>query len=612
MCGIAGELRFDGASPLAYVTRVHDVIHRRGPHRQRSFITEPAGLSHTRMSVIDLTDHSDQPMTDVTSGLTLVFNGTIYNYPELRAELKRLGHHFQSTGDTEVILKAYIQWGKDCVKRFNGVFAFGIWDDKRNELFIARDHLGIKPVYYCSNARRFRFASNPQALILGGDVDTSLNTTALHHHLTLHGVVPPPDTILNGVKKLPPATTLTVDRDGKVTSDTYWRLSARRPDTPLSEQQWREKIEPLLRESVIRRYEISDIPTGILLSGGIDSSLILAILKQANKDDVRTWSIGFEDAHTERGDEFHYSDMMVDRYKTQHKRIVLPNNELAELLPETIEQMPEPMVGQDSVAFYAISKHVQEDIRIVQCGQGADELFGGYFWYPLMANEEHGSRLERFRKHYFDRSHADYLSAIAPDYQVGDVTAEKMEQLLDNADADSFIDAVWLTDMQTLIVDDPVKRVDSMTMAWGLEARVPFLDVALVETVMQMPPELKIPTRNSKTMGKYMLKQIATGIVPDEIIHREKAYFPVPMLKHMDNDIISMARDVLSSQACRTRGLFERDYIEQLFKEPQFTPIQGNKLWHHTLLELWLQTNVDNTAAPDIAQGGAQDIPRAA
>ena len=596
MCGIAGELRFDGAEPIAFVNRALPVITRRGPDHQRAFVSSPVALCHTRMSVIDLTDNSNQPMSDTAAGLTLVFNGTIYNHPELRCELRRLGHRFATSGDTEVILKAYAQWGEGCAAHLDGVFAFAIWDARQRKLFLARDHLGVKPLYYSAGARWFRFASNPQALLVGGGIDTDLNPHALHHHLTLHGVVPAPDTLLKGVKKLAPAATLTINADGKTTHNTYWRLTAHRPDTPLSEDQWREQIAHLLNRSIVRRYEITDVPIGVLLSGGLDSSLILAILKRAGKD-VRTWSIGFESIGDEVGDEFHYSDMMIDEHAA-HTRITIGNRELMDLLPETISQMPEPMVGQDSVAFYALSRKVSQDIRVVQCGQGADELFGGYFWYPQMMQDENApSPLERFRKHYFDRTHEEYLAAVTRDYHTPDVTSETMAKLLDAADADTFIDAVWQADLTTLIVDDPVKRVDSMTMAWGLEARVPFLDVALVEAAMSLPPELKVARHGDKTTGKYILKQIAGDLVPDEIIHRKKAYFPVPMLKHLDSPMTDMARDVLMSDACRTRGLFERDYIDQLLAKPSFTPIQGNKLWHHALLELWLQINIDGASA---------------
>ena len=601
MCGVAGELRFDGGNPATFANRALRAIARRGPNCRKIFVENPVALCHTRMAIIDLSDRSDQPMTDSTAGLSLVFNGSIYNYPELRRELLLLGHRFVSSGDTEVILKAYAQWGEDCVERLDGVFAFAIWDTTRQSLFLARDHLGVKPMYYSLGANAFRFASNPQALLIGGGVDTSIDPRALHHHLTLHAVVPPPDTLLKGVKKLAPATTLSVSRDGKIRERTYWRLSARRPETPLSEDAWREKIGRLLREAVIRRYEITDVPIGVLLSGGLDSSVILAILEQAGKD-VRTWSIGFESAGGESGDEFHYSDMLVDRYKTRHTRIVIDNPELSDMLPGTIKQMPEPMVGQDCVAFYTLSKHVRRDIRVVQCGQGADELFGGYFWYPLM-DEATGSPLERFRAHYFDRTHEEYLRAVTPDYHTPDVTAETVSRLLESADADTFMDAVWQTDMTTLIVDDPVKRVDSMTMAWGLEARTPFLDVSLVEAVMQAPPELKVARPDDAVgapIGKYLLKQIARDLVPAEIINRKKEYFPVPALKHHDRQTTDMLRDVLNSEACRTRGLFERAYIDELLSQPQFTPIRGNKLWHHALLEMWLQTHVDNAPAHDL------------
>lgn len=594
MCGLAGELRFDQKNSAHTVAQMLHHIERRGPHHKQMFSNNILNLCHARLKVIDLADHANQPMTDHTRGHTLVFNGTIYNYPELYRELYKLGHQFTGYGDTEVILKAYAEWGEDCVSHLDGIYAIAVWDLRRRTLFLARDRLGIKPLYYAHTPRFFRFASNTQALLAAGDIDTGIDRVALHHHLTLHAVVPAPDTVLKNIKKLPPATTMTVNIEGKIRQKTYWHPDARRPDKPLSENEWQERTRDALSNAVIRRYETADVPTGVLLSGGLDSGLIAALLAKAGKE-VRTWSVGFDSVGDEAGDEFYYSDMVVDRYALQHERIRIDNNTLIESLPDVIGQMPEPMVGQDCAGFYLLSQQVSKQIRVVQCGQGADELFGGYFWYPLM-DDETGTPLERFRKHYFDRSHEEYSDAITPPYRLDDdVTSDMVARLLAGANADTFMDAVWHTDVTTLIVDDPVKRVDSMTLSWGLETHVPFLDIPLVELAMRMPPELKVARKNGAAVGKYILKKIAGDLLPEEVIHRRKGYFPVPMLKHLRGKVLELARDTLLSEQCQARGLFERDYINRLLANPEqhYTALHGSKLWHHTVLELWLQTHVD-------------------
>jgi asparagine synthase (glutamine-hydrolysing) len=251
--------------------------------------------------------------------------------------------------------------------------------------------------------------------------------------------------------------------------------------------------------------------------------------------------------------------------------------------------MAEPMVGQDAVAFYLLGERVADEVKVVLSGQGADEVFGGYFWYPQM-DAASGSSLERFRNHYFDRDHAEYLETVTPAYHLPDVTAELVERELAKSKADTFLDEVLRFDVTTLIVDDPVKRVDNMTMAWGLEARVPFLDHELVELAARMPPELKL-----KEGGKFPLKAIARGLVPDAVIDRPKGYFPVPALKYVRGEFLEFMRGILDSDACLKRGLYQRSYVEKLLAEPEahFTRIQGSKLWHLALLELWLQLNVD-------------------
>jgi asparagine synthase (glutamine-hydrolysing) len=247
------------------------------------------------------------------------------------------------------------------------------------------------------------------------------------------------------------------------------------------------------------------------------------------------------------------------------------------------------MFGQDAVAFYLLSEQVSQHIKVVQSGQGADEVFGGYFWYPRMRAETEGSRLERFRKHYFDRDHAEMARMMTSAYQVGDVTGDYIADRLHDGLSDEFIDAILKLDTTTLIVDDPVKRVDNMTMAWGLEARVPFLDHQLVEVAARCPADLKLRE------PKYLLKAISRGIVPDAVIDRPKGYFPMPALKYVRGDFLEFMRDILNSQACRERGVFQRDYIDMLLDAPEMhhTRIMGSKLWHLALLEFWLQRNVD-------------------
>ena len=589
MCGICGEMRFDGgAVEKSLLDHMNSCLERRGPDDAGLFIDGSTGFGHRRLSVIDLSEKSHQPMVDKDLDLVLVFNGAIYNYRELRTELREKGYSFFSDGDSEVILKAWHEWGERCPEYLHGMFAFVIWDRKRQCCFMARDRFGIKPLYYSLDDRRLRFASNTRALLAGGDIDTSIDPEALHFQFTLHAVVPAPRTVISGIRKLEPGHSLTISSNGSAEQRRYWHLEACRPAHPMHEDEWVEAIHAALRRAVQRRNDVADVPVGVLLSGGLDSSLLVALLAELGMQDIRTFSVGFEDQPEEKGSEFEYSDQVVERYKPQHHKFLVPNSEVLKRLPEAVDAMAEPMFGQDAVAFYLLAEQVSKQIKVVQSGQGADEVFGGYFWYPKM-QQESGEPVERFRHHYFDRDHPEYLRMVSDKYAVGDITGDYVAQRLSESGAESFMDQVLRLDVTKIIVDDPVKRVDNMTMAWGLEARVPFLDHELVELAAQSPPEFRL-----REEGKYPLKRIARGILPDAVIDRPKGYFPMPALKYVRGDFLAFMHDILDSQACRERGIFNRKYIDMLLAAPEMhhTRIQGSKLWHMAVFEYWLQRHL--------------------
>ena len=589
MCGICGQFRFDSENVSSKsLTSMMSKLARRGPDSNGKWLEGKIGFGHQRLSIIDLSSHGNQPMVDDLLKLTLVFNGTIYNYKSLRSELIDKGYSFFSHSDTEVIIKAYHYWGEDCVKYLDGMFAFCMWDKSNQKLFIARDRIGIKPLYYNLSNKAFTFASNSQAL-LTQELDKSVNPLALQQQLSLHGVVPAPNTILNGIQKVKPATAITINTKGLLKEKTYWHPSANRSEKSLSDNEYVEKAHELLTAAVTKRMDAADVPIGVLLSGGLDSSLLVALLKEAGHEDIRTFSIGFEDIDNEAGSEFEYSDQIVSKFKTQHQKYVVSNAEVLPRLSEAVMNMAEPMVGQDAVAFYLLSEQVSKHIKVVLSGQGADEAFAGYFWYPRMATEK-GDEIERFSKHYVDRPHEEYLQAVMPTYQGDNHTSNWLNKEFAKTGADSFIDKVFRTDITKLIVDDPVKRVDNMTMAWGLEARVPFLDTELVEWALKMPAKLKM-----KEEGKYPLKKIARELLPSSVIDRKKGYFPMPALKHVQGDFLEFMSDILTSSACLNRGVFNQNYVEKVINSPRdyMTALNGSRLWHLALFEFWMQINVD-------------------
>jgi asparagine synthase (glutamine-hydrolysing) len=587
MCGICGELQFDGTlASGASVSAMTEKMAPRGPDASGLWSQGRVAFGHRRLSIIDLSETGQQPMVDPELGLAIVFNGCIYNYKRLRPELEAKGYRFFSTSDTEVILKAYHAWGRACVERFHGMFAFAIWERASGDVVLARDRLGIKPLYLSESGGRLRFASSLPALLAAGDVDTEIDPVALHHYMTFHAVVPPPRTILNGVRKLPPATVARFSADGRREDWTYWRLNFA-ADERLGEEEHQEEVLAALRLAVERRL-VADVPVGVLLSGGLDSSLIVGLLARAGQSGLKTFSIGFEEAAGEKGDEFQYSDVIAQHFATEHHKIWVPSERLLDNLPGTIHAMSEPMVSYDNIGFYLLSQEVSKHVRVVQSGQGADEVFAGYHWYPPLMDVAPDAGAAAYARVFFDRPHAEFQGAVHPRFHGADHSRAFAEAHFGLPGAERAVDRALRMDSTVMLVDDPVKRVDNMTMAFGLEARVPFLDHELVERAARVPAEQKV-----RGGGKHVLKEAARKVIPASVIDRPKGYFPVPALKYIEGPYLDYVQDALKSRRARERELFEPAYLERLLAEPKehITPLRGSKLWQVALLELWLQSH---------------------
>lgn len=584
MCGIAGELRFDRRpADLAAVERITHHLAPRGPDAHGFHSQGPIALGHRRLKIMDLAEASGQPMIDSDLGLSMVFNGAIYNYPELRGELEALGYRFFSGGDTEVLLKGYHAWGEKLLPKLNGMFAFAVWERDKQSLFIARDRLGVKPLYLSRTGERLRFASSLPALLQGGDIAKTLDAVALNHYLNFHAVVPAPRTILAGVEKLPPATWMRIDADGKVEQHTWWTLQfgPQGEEVNFGFEEWRDRTLQTMREAVeIRQRAAVDV--GVLLSGGVDSSMLVGLLREAGVENLLTFSIGFQDAGGERGDEFQYSDLIAQHFGTRHHQLRIGEHEILEQLPQAFRAMSEPMVSHDCIAFYLLSREVAKHCKVVQSGQGADELFAGYHWYPQVDGAK--DAFAAYRAAFFDREHDEYAACVQPAWLTGDMAGEFVREHFAMPGADAAVDKALRLDSTVMLVDDPVKRVDNMTMAWGLEARTPFLDYRVAELSARIPAQFKLPEG-----GKYVLKEAARKVIPSEVIDRPKGYFPVPGLKHLEGATLGWVRDLLLDPS-QDRGLFNPTMLDQLLTNPQsqLTPLRGSKLWQLAALNLWL------------------------
>jgi asparagine synthase (glutamine-hydrolysing) len=604
MCGIAAEIRFSDVAPdHAAVARMTAALQARGPDGEGFWSDGRRVVGHRRLTIIDLSERGAQPMSDEELGLTVAFNGCIYNYRELRDELSRAGYSFFSSSDTEVILKGYHHWGEGLLERLLGMFAFVLCEGASGRTVLVRDRLGVKPLYLAEIAggAGLRIASTLPALLAGGGISGEIDPVALHHYLSWHSVVPAPRTILAGVRKLAPASILTLERDGTRSERSYWepRFGAsggassadgtgEEPVEDLASEEWPALVREGLRKAVDRRM-VADVPVGVLLSGGIDSSLIVGLLAQAGAPGLQTFSIGFPDSEERRGDEFEFSDLVAREFATEHHRLRVGLEELAEALPEAIGAMSEPMVSHDNVAFYLLSREVARSIKVVQSGQGADEVFAGYHWYPPMDEASEARQIEAYERAFSDRDHEQIGRLVSNDLRLErSVSREFIAAHFARPGAGRPLERALRLDQQVMLAEDPVKRIDNMSMAHGLEARTPFLDHELVELAARCPAELKLAAG-----GKGVLKAAARGVIPDAVIDRPKGYFPVPGLVRLEGPVLELARDALCSSRARERGLWDRARVEEFLAEPNahLTPSGANETWQIALLEQWLATH---------------------
>ena len=587
MCGICGEFKFNGKSfNDVKLTNLMSSISNRGRDSKGTFKNTDIFLGHHRLSIIDTSDKSNQPM--VIENYVIVFNGIIYNYKDIRQKLIAKGHVFKSTGDTEVVIRSYIEYEDKCVDHFDGVFSFCIYNLTKKNVFLARDRIGIKPLYYSIDNSQLVFSSSMKG-ILSSKGKIEINPIALNYQFTIHSMVPAPHTIIDGIKKLEPGHTLNVTKSGETHIHKYFDVN----NVDLkkySDDEIINNIDVLLNSAVEKRLNIADVPVGILLSGGLDSSLITAISKKY-KEELNTYSIGFNTINNEIGNEFYYSDLVADDFKTSHNKYNISNDDLYHNLDTVISNMSEPMVSQDSSAFFLLAKNVSLSNKVVLSGQGADEVFGGYFWYEQIMKDQGRNDIEILSKYYFDRTFDNYCNAINKKYISTNNVFNEINNKFREMDQDlPVLDKVLRLELSTLIIDDPVKRVDNMTMSHALEARVPFLDIDLIKFMLSVKSKNKINKTN-----KYYLKKLSEKYLKNEVIYRDKFYFPVPPLKIIRNRFYDYCKNILCSDVAIERNIYNRKYIDKLIASPNdnFTNLNGNELWHFTLLERWLQLNVD-------------------
>jgi asparagine synthase (glutamine-hydrolysing) len=610
------------------------VINHRGPDDEGVYVKGNVGLAHKRLSILDLSTAGHQPMSNEDGSVWIVFNGEIYNFLDLRDALIKKGHTFVSRTDTETIIHLYEEKGIECVHDLRGMFAFAIWDEHKERLFCARDRAGKKPFVYAHTKEGFVFASEIKSLLRDPLIDKSLDYRAIHHYLT-YQYVPSPLSIFENIKKLPPAHILIYER-GKITAKRYWNLSYRNKLHLPSLRDYGERFRDLFEEAVKIRLR-SDVPLGAFLSGGIDSSLVVAVMSRLMDQPVKTFSIGFEE---EAYDEVKFARLIAEKYETDHHEFTVKPDAVS-ILPKIVWHYNEPYADSSAIPTYYVSKMTRDFVTVALNGDGGDESFAGYERYladkladyyrrvPSFVREgiirravdilPHSTnrrnffrRLKRFVKGisetperryvrwicFFDNEMKEDLytasfKELNREYDSVDLTVTWYER----ADAKQFLDKTLFVDVMSYLPEDLLVKVDVASMAHSLEARSPFLDHKVMEFAASLPPNLKL--RGMET--KYLLKETLSDIVPREILHRKKMGFGVPLDVWFRNDLKEMAYDVLLDQKCIERGYFRKEYISKMLEEHVSRRYDHSyRIWALLFLELWHRMFIDGTISPPI------------
>ncbi|MGC2196813.1 MAG: asparagine synthase (glutamine-hydrolyzing) [Terriglobales bacterium] len=638
MCGICGIFYNDRArrverDTLAEMNR--RIVHR-GPDDDGFFVEANVGLAMRRLSIIDIqTGH--QPISNEEENLWIVYNGELYNHQDLRKDLEARGHRYRTRSDTETIVHLFEEHGRDCVKYLRGMFAFAIWDRRRQELFIARDRLGIKPLYYWYDGRTLLFGSEIKAILAHPGVNADFNRATLAEYLAF-GYIPEPETMYAGIKKLLPGHTLTIGEIGEPKISSYWDLKVQADDGSRPRQHYVERYRALLEECV-SSHLMSDVPLGVFLSGGLDSSAVAALTTKIRREPIETFAVGYGE---EAFSELPFARMVADHIGSKHHEVRLSRDEFFQALPRLIWHEDEPIVWPSSVSLYFVARLARERVTVVLTGEGSDETLAGYTRYPwtllnsrmddvyrmlipefgrnLMRRAIYGgpmsAGLHRKLEHtflvrdgaswpsfYFDNFYSAFSAVeqdrlLTPEAKAlsGDPYAGSMNYW--KATSGDLLHRMLYTDIKTYLVELLMKQ-DQMSMAASIESRVPFLDHELVEFTASIPA--KYDTQG--LAGKFILKSAVEDLLPREIVYRQKMGFPTPWAYWLAGPQLDQLEQLLLEQRTMDRGYFSPGAVRELFAEHRAgSRDHGNRIWRLLNLELWERVCLEGDAVWEVVQ----------
>jgi asparagine synthase (glutamine-hydrolysing) len=627
MCGICGKVGFEQNAEVSgnLMGAMLDTIRHRGPDDQGVYVSPSVGLGHARLSIIDLTS-GHQPLSNEDGTVWIVFNGEIYNYQELRRFLLQKGHIFKTQTDTEVIVHLYEEIGPKCVEKLRGMFAFALWDQNNKALMLARDRVGIKPLYYSLSDRAIVFASEIKAILVDPSITRKLAPEIIDRFLTFL-YVPGQDTLLQGIQKLAPGHYLMV-KDGKAHVRQYWDLEFSKPSQFPSVEEAEQELLSILAES-IELHMIADVPVGVLLSGGVDSTAVLSYVANKTDKEISSYTVGFADPGI--ADERPYAKLASETFSSCHHDMTITAGDFAEFLPRYVWHMEEPVCEPPAIAMYYVSKLARNDVKVLLSGEGGDEAFAGYnnyrsilwlerlkrIWPALNSSASwgvsqlnswmHSTRVAkyaplinaRFPQYYYSRTSTPYRYSgnglgelYSTDFRRSidrEFTVEPVHKLFSAVKDESVLDQMLYIDTKTWLPDDLLIKADKMTMANSVELRVPLLDHRLLEFAAALPPQYKL---NGFTL-KYIWKKALSKRIPDSILKRRKAGFPVPYESWLRHNLKDTVHGILTDRKSIQRGYFQKATVEKLIQANQDRGAYSKEIFSLVSLELWHRMFLD-------------------
>lgn len=626
MCGICGVVNLKSDTPVSetLIRRMAEVSRHRGPDDEGYYFGRRIGLGHRRLSIIDLSG-GRQPIENETGDIRIVFNGEIYNYEALAASLKVAGHSFRTRSDTETIVHAYEQYGLDFVDRLRGMFALAIWDEPRTRLILARDRMGIKPLYYTVRNDRLLFASEIKSILQDPSVPREMDEDALEYFLSLR-YVPDPLTMFRGIYKLLPGSIL-VAENGAVEVRRYWDLIYREPEEE-NWKSWLDRFEEKARETVACHL-VSEVPLGAFLSGGIDSSLVVAFMSLLGSGNpVKTFSVGYKDKpHVS---EFRYARQVAERYRCDHRELEIEPGEFSEFIPRMVWHLDEPVADAACLPLYFLSELTRKHVTVILSGEGADEMLAGYYLYRKMLLVDRirtlpgiGKLLSasgrlvpqgKLRRYLLsadsplDRRYRGISTAFTEE-QLGRLCPWRRNpgDLLESFTSSIFertadlhpLNRMLYFDARVYLPGDLLIKADKMTMAWSLELRVPFLDHEFVELAAEMPIRAKLDGRTTKRIAR----EVASRLLPREIIERPKRGFPVPIEEWFAEQLDSFSRKVLLSEKSSIAEIVDRSEVDRLLERHRSRREDcSDRIWTLLVLENWKRIFIDASSVPSSSE----------